>query len=41
MPTLRLVLGDQLSEAISSLRDCDSANDVVLLCEVWEEATYV
>ena len=41
MPTLRLILGDQLSESISSLRDCDIANDVVLLCEVWEEATYV
>ena len=41
MPTLRLLLGDQLSKTISSLRDCAVVEDVVLLCEVWEEATYV
>lgn len=41
MKTLRLILGDQLSEDISSLSDCDKDKDVVLMCEVWDEATYV
>lgn len=39
--TLRLILGDQLSREISSLSDIDRENDVVLICEVMEEATYV
>lgn len=39
--TLRLILGDQLSHNISSLKDCDRENDIVLMCEVMEEATYV
>jgi deoxyribodipyrimidine photolyase-related protein len=39
--TLRFVLGDQLSNAISSLRDIDPATDVVLLAEVMGECTYV
>lgn len=39
--TLRLVLGDQLTPAISSLRDCDPRRDTVLLAEVMAEATYV
>lgn len=39
MTTLRLILGDQLSASISSLRDA-AAGDVVLLCEVMAEATY-
>ena len=38
--TLHFVLGDQLSRDMSSLRDLD-AGDVVFLCEVREEATYV
>jgi deoxyribodipyrimidine photolyase-related protein len=38
---LRLILGDQLSRSISSLRDIDKDTDVVLLAEVAEEATYV
>jgi len=38
---LRLVLGDQLNRAVSSLADLDPARDVVVLCEVVEEATYV
>lgn len=38
---LRLVLGDQLSRNISSLTDCDKQNDVILIAEVREEATYV
>lgn len=41
MPTLRLVLGDQLSHSISSLENCDKDNDTILMCEVWDEATYV
>ena len=39
--TLRLILGDQLSETISSLRDVDKSNDNILICEVKSEATYV
>ncbi len=39
--TLRLILGDQLSHSISSLKDADSEHDEILMCEVWEEATYV
>ena len=38
---LRLILGDQLSHTISSLSDINAKEDVVLMCEVWEEATYV
>ena len=38
---LRLLFGDQLSHTLSSLADIDSANDVVLLCEVRKEATRV
>ena len=41
MSCLRLVLGDQLNEAISSLSDTDKAKDIILICEVWDEATYV
>lgn len=39
--TLRLILGDQLSLDISSLKDMDVINDTILMCEVWDEATYV
>ncbi len=38
---LRLVLGDQLSHNISSLSDVVPKRDAILMCEVWEEATYV
>ncbi len=41
MSALRLVLGDQLSREISSLRDLDPSRDRVLMVEVWEENTYV
>ncbi|SNZ21169.1 cryptochrome/photolyase family protein [Cohaesibacter gelatinilyticus] len=41
MTTLRLILGDQLSPSISALEECDPAKDVILMCEVWDEATYV
>ena len=39
--TLRLILGDQLSQDISSLSDIDKASDTILIVEVMEEATYV
>jgi len=39
--TLRLILGDQLSHNVSSLKDIDPENDTILMCEVWDEATYV
>lgn len=38
--TLRFILGDQLSPDISCLRGIEP-DDVVLMCEVGEEATYV
>ena len=41
MGVLRLVLGDQISDNLSSLRDVDAARDVILLAEVMDEATYV
>ena len=40
-PVLRMVFGDQLSETISSLQGLDKAHDVVIMCEVIEEATVV
>ena len=40
MTALRIVLGDQLTRAITSLRDI-AGSDVVLMMEVAEEATYV
>ena len=41
MGVLRLVLGDQLSPDMSSLRDATVGEDVILIAEVMEEATYV
>lgn len=41
MAVLRFVLGDQLTPSLSSLRDADPQNDIVLICEVAEEAGYV
>jgi deoxyribodipyrimidine photolyase-related protein len=38
--TLILVLGDQLSLSLSSLRDADKASSVILMAEVMAEATY-
>ncbi|MDR4308804.1 cryptochrome/photolyase family protein [Chelatococcus sambhunathii] len=38
---LRLILGDQLTRGVASLKDLDPARDVVLMAEVMEEATYV
>ena len=39
--TLRLILGDQLSQSLSSLSDIDRESDTVLMCEVMGEVTYV
>lgn len=41
MKTIRLVLGDQLSQSISSLRDIDPDHDLVLMLEVLQENQYV
>lgn len=41
MSTLRFILGDQLSHDISALSDLNKENDVVFMCEVVEEITYV
>ena len=41
MSKLCLILKDQLAESISSLTDFDSKEDVVLICEIWNEFTYV
>jgi deoxyribodipyrimidine photolyase-related protein len=38
---LRLVLGDQLSRGLSSLKDIDPKKDHVLMVEVHDETTYV
>ena len=41
MSRLVLVLGDQLSEGLSALREGDRKSDTVVMAEVMEEATYV
>jgi deoxyribodipyrimidine photolyase-related protein len=41
MKTLRFVLGDQLSRSLSALRDVEMSQDVVLMVEAHDEATYV
>lgn len=41
MNTLQLILGDQLSQSISSLKGYNPDRDIILMCEVWNEATYV
>lgn len=38
---LRLVLGDQLSHSLSSLSDINADEDIIWMCEVHDEATYV
>ena len=40
-PVLVPVLGDQLSPELASLARADPADTIVLMMEVWEEATYV
>ena len=39
--TLRLILGDQLTREVSSLRDLDPATDIVVMAELADEASYV
>jgi len=39
--TLHFIFGDQLSLNLSSLREFDKNRDVILMCEVMEEANYV
>lgn len=41
MTKLCFILGDQLSESLASLKAIDKEKDLVFLCEVKEEATYV
>ncbi len=41
MRILRFILGDQLSHNISSLQNCNKKNDIIFMCEVNAEATYV
>ena len=41
MAVLRLIMGDQLNAKISSLHGIDKINDLVFMCEVKSEATYV
>lgn len=41
MSNIRFILGDQLSESISSLKDIKKEKDIIFMCEVWNEATYV
>ena len=41
MAALRLVLADQLTRTVAALRGGKKADDVILLAEVMEEATYV
>lgn len=41
MKTLRIILWDQLSLNISSLKDVDIQHDVIFMCETREECTYV
>ena len=41
MAKLILILGDQLNKNISSLSQCNKPEDVVLMCEVIDEASYV
>lgn len=40
-PRLRLILGDQLTLNLSSLKDIDPEQDMILMCELDAEATYV
>jgi len=36
-----LILGDQLSPNISSLQNIDKDKDIILMCELYNEAEYV
>lgn len=41
MTTLRLILADQLSELLVSLRGAHKQSDIIMLFELMSEATYV
>lgn len=41
MKSLRVILWDQLSQSISSLADIDKQHDIILMCELNEDATHV
>ena len=41
MSSIRIILGDQLSESISSLKNYEPGADVILMCESYDEVTYV
>ena len=41
MTTLRIILGDQLSKSISSLKEANQEQDIIFICETWEQATHV
>ncbi|MFN5351983.1 MAG: cryptochrome/photolyase family protein [Alphaproteobacteria bacterium] len=41
MSSLRIIFADQLSGSISSLKGLDKSRDIVMLCELKEEASYV
>lgn len=41
MTTLRVIMWDQLSLTIPSLRDADKQHDVILFCETHEACTRV
>src|SRR6476469_1423243 len=40
-PVLVPILADQLSTSLASLRECTPGDTVILMMEVWDEATYV
>lgn len=41
MAVLRLILADQLSESLTALQGLNNPSDIVMFCEVMEEANYV
>ena len=41
MSALRLILGDQLSASLASLKEADKGSDILLMVEVDDEASYV
>ena len=41
MSILRVILGDQLTDSISSLSNCDKSEDIVLISELIDEATFI
>jgi deoxyribodipyrimidine photolyase-related protein len=41
MNSIILILWDQLSDSISSLKDYNPDTDIILICEVLDDITYV